>query len=68
MTIDLSKLSWTVTGWAPMAWQWAISMENLCPTHSDTASVPAWVPGSVTRALREAGLLPDWNEGENALA
>lgn len=52
---DLSALEWTLTGWHPNWWRWG-SIPDLGP-------LPARVPGSVQQALRDAGLLPDWNVG-----
>ncbi|HEX2948776.1 MAG TPA: glycoside hydrolase family 2 TIM barrel-domain containing protein [Armatimonadota bacterium] len=63
---DLSTLSWELSGWHPHYWETAKSMElgmNLLP---DVPPVPVHVPGSVQGALRDAGLLPDWNVGLNA--
>jgi len=68
-TYDLSQLSWTVEGCTPYVWlfEWRHTVgfgSNLrC---IDVQPVPAKVPGSVQEALREAGLLPDWNIGVNA--
>ena len=66
MELDLSKLRWTLSGWAPFSWRWAFSMENRCDTLPEVAEIPAAVPGSVQMALRNAGLLPDWFAGQNA--
>ena len=62
---DLSALSWTLKGYSPHAWRswdtWAYD-----PTQPpEVGPLPARVPGSVQAALREAGLIPDWNVGMN---
>jgi beta-mannosidase len=62
---DLSALPWTVEGYTPNVWLF----ERLYPspfTNSrciDVRPVPAQVPGSVQAALRDAGILPDWEMG-----
>ena len=70
---DLAKLKWTLCGWHPYGWypyQWndrkALSGELSKCTMADAGPVPMDVPGSVQQALRAAGLLPDWNVGENS--
>lgn len=60
---DLSELSWTVTGFTPTSWRMARSLELGFLATREVAPVPAAVPGSVQQALRQAGLLPDWNRG-----
>jgi len=68
-TYDLSQLSWTVEGYTPNLWlfEWrhgvGFGSNARC---IDVPPVPAQVPGSVQGALREAGVLPDWNIGVNA--
>jgi len=68
-TYDLSTLSWTVEGCTPYLWlfEWrhtvGFGSDLRC---IDVRPVPAKVPGSVQGALRDAGLLPDWNIGVNA--
>lgn len=63
---DLGSLEWRVTGWAPWTWRTSGYMQNGVSTQAEIAPVCATVPGSVQGALRDAGLLPDWNEGLNA--
>jgi len=65
-TLDLSRLSWSLTGWTPDSWRLAVSMELGLFCAPEIASIPCQVPGSVQAALRAAGLLPDWNVGLNA--
>lgn len=62
---DLSTLEWTVEGYTPYLWLFERmfgGMGNNGPC-IDVAAVPARVPGSVQGALRQAGILPDWNFG-----
>lgn len=66
---DLAGLAWTVEGSMPYVWQFerrhgsAFGATSKC---IDVRPVPARVPGSVQGALREAGILPDWNIGLNS--
>lgn len=62
-THDLSALSWTVEGHTPWLWKFQRVhqvgfTDEMCV---DVPAVPARVPGSVQGALRDAGILPDWN-------
>ena len=61
MAYDLSKVTWSLSGWQPYSWRWAFSMENLCLTLPDVPAIPANVPGSVQKALQNSSLLPDWH-------
>lgn len=63
---DLAQLSWTLTGWAPYQWCVDMSMELGNAIHAELAEISAPVPGSVQEALRQSGILPDWNSGLNA--
>ena len=65
-TFDLSELDWQVAGYIPYVWQREKSMELGLAPKADISPIPAAVPGSVQKALRDAGLLPDWNVGLNA--
>ncbi len=60
---DLSQLDWQLTGWHPYFWVGPLTDETDLTLYPDIATVPAQVPGSVQGALRQAGLLPDWNLG-----
>jgi len=58
---DLSQLEWQLSGWHSHYWRGTVSLEQGMRLDPDVPAVPARVPGSVQQALREAGLLPDWN-------
>ncbi len=60
-TFDLSSLRWSLSGWTPYMWQL-----DKDPEHAELRVASAAVPGSVQLALRNAGLLPDWNVGLNS--
>ena len=63
---DLSTLNWTLSGWHPYLWQLSKSMEFGEPQHPEINEIPVKVPGSVQLALKNAGIIPDWNYGLNA--
>ncbi|MFA5205214.1 MAG: glycoside hydrolase family 2 TIM barrel-domain containing protein [Lentisphaeria bacterium] len=65
-TFDLSSLPWRVAGFVPHEWELQNSMEIGAAPAAEIPSVPAPVPGSVQQALRQAGVLPDWNLGLDA--
>ncbi|HSV74839.1 MAG TPA: glycoside hydrolase family 2 TIM barrel-domain containing protein [Chthonomonadales bacterium] len=65
-THDLSELRWTLSGWTPDLWRMMQTMELGQLPDADVPGLPASVPGSVQKALLDAGLLPDWRVGDNA--
>jgi beta-mannosidase len=61
---DLSPLQWTLEGHTPFLWLFERRHGGMGSARCvDVRPVPARVPGSVQGALREAGILPDWNVG-----
>jgi len=64
---DLSSLTWKLAGFIPYDWHFK-NYPALDAVFPDVPIVPARVPGSVQCALREAGVIPDWNEGLAARA
>jgi len=63
---DLSGLEWRLAGFAPFTWC-SIPAEGIGAAPSaEIPAIPAPVPGSVQMALRQVGLLPDWNVGLQA--
>jgi beta-mannosidase len=63
---DLSKLKWQVCGFPPYLW----SVDKCTDIHlapdAEIGPIDASVPGSVQKALLDAGIIPDWNVGLNA--
>jgi beta-mannosidase len=53
---------WNLSGWLRHYWRLQTTMEIDSPTLPMIPTVPADVPGSVHGALREAGVIPDWND------
>ncbi len=66
MRQNLSSLKWTLTGYIPFEWQLGHCSEVGVGSKADLAAIPAAVPGSVQKALLDAGEIPDWNIGLNA--
>lgn len=65
ISYDLSKLDWKLSGWIPHLWRMDKTMEIGASTQAEIPAIPANVPGSVQQALRDAGIIPDWNIGLN---
>lgn len=63
---DLSKLTWTLSGWRPHSWRLGGGAGPITPLVPDIGPIPARVPGSVQQALLEAGIIRDWNVGVNS--
>ena len=63
---DLSQLDWKLSGWTPYLWRMSKTTEIGATPGAEVTSIPAKAPGSVQYALREAGIIPDWNMGLNA--
>lgn len=63
---DLGELEWRLTGYVPDEWRMDQSGESGAKSIPEIPAVPAHIPGSVQKALLDAGLLPDWNKGLNA--
>jgi len=63
---DLSDLNWELSGYIP--WVWKLEMQGGWSgiATKEVSAVKAHVPGSVQKALLDAGLIPDWNVGDNA--
>lgn len=65
---DLSRLDWTLEGWRPYAWMLGRNNPENPHMQAEIGPVRARVPGSVQQALRDAGIIPDWNIGVNSRA
>lgn len=63
---DASILEWTLAGYVPFEWELRECKEIGVVARPDIETVPAKVPGSVQKALLDAGKIPDWNIGMNA--
>jgi len=64
--LNLSKLDWKLNGSQPWFWKLGTSMELGEELQCEIKNVPATVPGSVQKALLNAGIIKDWNSGLNS--
>lgn len=63
---DMSRLEWTLSGYTPYLWKFEKS-NKMGPVESiDVRPVRARVPGSVQQSLKDAGVIEDWNVGQNS--
>ena len=61
---NTSSLEWKLYGYSPENWR--RSQINTNPEYNaETRGIPATVPGSVQMALKNAGIIKDWNIGLN---
>ena len=65
---SLSGNKWTLCGYAPMSWQLGLSMETGSKLLPEFDRIPVAVPGSVQKALLDAGIIKDWNYAVDGLA
>ncbi len=66
ITRDLGQLKWEVCGVTPFVWGWGKYKDIHDAPYAEIRAIDAPVPGSVQKALLNAGLLEDWNVGLNA--
>ena len=64
--LNLSNLDWKLSGSHPWMWKLGASMELGEELQCEIKNVPVTVPGSVQKALLDAGIIKDWNSGHNA--
>jgi beta-mannosidase len=62
---DLGQLKWQVAGFVPYLWAFDKHDDIRNTGEAEIGPIDAPVPGSVQLALRNAGILPDWNVGLN---
>ncbi len=65
---NLSSLEWKLWGYRPENWKLDFNFNELKGTKAEYISIPAKVPGSVQKALRDAGIIDDWNIGNNYIS
>jgi beta-mannosidase len=62
---NLSSLEWKLWGYRPESWKLDFNFGKLSGTKADFFNIPIHVPGSVQKALKDAGIIEDWNIGNN---
>ena len=63
---DASALSWRLWAYRPNVWRMNFDFARLQGNWSEVDGIPFTVPGSVQKALLDAGLVEDWNIGVNS--
>lgn len=65
-TFNLGGLDWKLWGYRPEVWHMDFNFaENRSNGKADVRGIDADVPGSVQKALLDAGIIEDWNYGTN---
>lgn len=62
---NLSSLDWHLWGYRPESWKLDYNFADLKGSKAEYINIPAKVPGSVQKALKDAGIIKDWNIGNN---
>jgi len=65
---NVSSLEWELWGYRPESWKMDFNFTELTGPRAEYINIPAKVPGSVQKALRDAGIIDDWNIGNNYIA
>jgi len=63
----ISDLEWRLWGYTPEGWRNNFDFNNLSGSFAEYRNIPVKVPGSVQLALKNAGVIQDWNIGLNSL-
>ena len=62
---NLSSLDWTLWGYRPESWKMDFNFNELKGPKAEYINIPVKVPGSVQKTLKDAGIILDWNIGNN---
>ena len=65
---NLSSLDWALWGYRPESWKMDFNFNELKGPKAEYINIPVKVPGSVQKALKDAGIIPDWNIGNNFIS
>jgi beta-mannosidase len=65
---NLSSLDWALWGYRPESWKMDFNFNELKGPKAEYINIPVKVPGSVQKALKDAGIIPDWNIGNNYIS
>ena len=63
---NLSNLEWRLWGYRPENWRMDFDFKQFQGNKAEFKNIPAKVPGSVQKALKDAGIIEDWNQGLNS--
>ncbi|MBW8325925.1 MAG: hypothetical protein K0M50_14260 [Prolixibacteraceae bacterium] len=64
--INLSLLDWKLWGYRADSWRKNFDYSRLSGDRAEYMNIPVKVPGSVQKALKDAGIINDWNIGLNS--
>jgi len=64
-TFDASGLDWKLWGYRPNSWIMNFDFDTFTGNWAEYIDIPIEVPGSVQKALKNAGIIKDWNIGLN---
>jgi len=62
---NMGDLDWTLWGYRPNTWRMNFDFNRLTGSWAEYQDIPIEVPGSVHKALKHQGIIPDWNIGLN---
>lgn len=65
-SFDAADMDWELWGYRPNYWRMNFDFERFKGNWAEYAAIDMKVPGSVQMALREAGIIEDWNIGLNS--
>lgn len=62
---NMGNLDWALWGYRPNTWRMNFDFNRLTGSWTEYQDIPIEVPGSVQKALKDQGIIPDWNIGLN---
>jgi beta-mannosidase len=65
--INLSALDWRLWGYRIDSWRKNFDFQKLQGDRAEIMNITVQIPGSVQKALKDAGLISDWNMGTNSI-
>ena len=65
---NLTSLDWALWGYRPESWKMDFNFNELKGPKAEYINIPVKVPGSVQKALKDAGIISDWNIGNNYIS
>lgn len=66
MTFDAGNMDWKLWGYRPNYWRMNFDFEHFRGNQAEYSNIDIKIPGSVQMALKNAGIIEDWNIGLNS--
>lgn len=63
---NTAGLEWKLWGYRPEGWRTNFDFNRISGSRAEYRDIAVTVPGSVQKALKDAGIIPDWNIGLNS--